>query len=90
MSGLAESKEWLRWLPYSIRRDGNCEFDLIEKKYAVTLNGMAHRLYYCPNKDEFEMFQTILAKYSEDDGQIFDSYGSSDLATFVAYKLVKK
>ncbi len=90
MSGLAESKEWLRWLPYSIRRDGNCEFDLIEKKYAVTLNGMAHRLYYCPNKDEFEMFQTILAKYSEDDGQIFDSYGSSDLATFAAYKFVKK
>jgi hypothetical protein len=90
MSGLAESKEWLRWLPYSIRRDGNCEFDLIEKKYAVTLNGMAHRLYYCPNKDEFEMFQTILAKYSEDDEQILDAYGPSDMTVYAVYRFVRR
>lgn len=89
-SDLAKSKEWLRWLPYSIRMDEKCEFNLIEKKYAITMTGSVGRMYHCPNKEEHEKFQKILAKYSEDDEQIFDTYGPVDMTVFVAYRFVKK
>lgn len=90
MSGLTESKEWLRWLPYSIRRDGKCEFDLIEKKYTVKFSGTVNRSYYCPNKDELEKFRTILDEHSEDDEQILDAYGPSDMTVYAVYRFVRR